>query len=973
MPLSWNEIKSRAIQFSKEWESETKEHAEAKSFWDGFFDVFGIGRRRVASFEEPVKKLGHKQGFIDLFWKGNLIVEHKSKGRDLDKAFQQAIDYFPGIKEIELPKYILVSDFERFRLYDLDENEQHEFLLSDLHLNIKLFGFIAGYNKVIIRDEDPINVKAAEKMGKLHDLLLDNGYSGHELEVYLVRLLFLLFADDTGIFEKDIFTDFIENHTAEDGSDLGMKLGELFQELNTPIEKRQKLRNEIYLQFPYINGKLFAEKLFFAAFNKDMRNILLECCYLNWAAISPAIFGSLFQSIMDKTARRNLGAHYTSEKNILKLIKPLFLDELTEEFEKIQNNKTALNNFHNKISKLRFLDPACGSGNFLIIAYRELRELELKVVYQILKSDKLLNQLTFLNIEDYFKVSVSQFYGIEIDEWAARIAEVAMWLVDHQMNIKASNLVGKYLARIPLIKSAKIVNANSLSTDWASLLSEEKTITIYAHNAEIIQNKVHEHEVKYGKVKVIADNYKIIDNVEKTEKSETIDYNYILGNPPFIGKQLQTKNQKHDLENITQGIKGANVLDYVTCWYLKAAKYIQGTKIKVAFVSTNSISQGEQVGILWNELFNRYKIKIHFAHRTFRWENEAKGNAAVHVIIIGFANFDTTNKLLFDYEDIKTEAHEIKVKNINPYLIEGDDFVITKRRTSICGAKPISFGSMPNDGGFFLFTDTEKEEFLKKEPKAEKYFRPLLSAKEFLNNQKRWCLWLEGISPHDLRQLNEVSNRVWEVKKHRQSSNREATQKLAEFPTLFGENRQPKSDYILIPRVSSETRKYIPIGFFTNDFIAGDTCLTIPSATIYDFGMLTSEMHMAWVKYICGRLKSDFRYSNEVVYNNYPFPKEVTEQQKEKVEKAAQEVLNAQAKYPESSLADLYDSLGMPPDLIKAHQKLNKQVDLCYRTQPFVNERERIEFLFDLYNKYTAPLQAEMNKLHKKNNKKKGK
>lgn len=970
MPLSWNEIKTRAIKFSKEWETETKEHAEAKSFWDGFFDIFGIGRRRVASFEEPVKKLGNRQGFIDLFWKGNLIVEHKSKGRDLDKAYQQAIDYFPGLKEAELPKYILVSDFERFKLYDLDENQQHEFLLSELHQNIKLFGFIAGYQKITIRDEDPINIKAAEKMGKLHDLLKENGYDGHELEIYLVRLLFLLFADDTGIFEKDIFWDFVENHTAEDGSDLANKLAQLFDVLNKPEEKRMKNLDEIYTQFPYINGKLFEENICIASFDSEMRNILLESCGLDWGLISPAIFGSLFQSIMDKTARRNLGAHYTSEKNILKLIKPLFLDELWAEFEKIQSSRPALNRFHDKISKLRFLDPACGSGNFLIIAYRELREIELKVVYQMLKLDRLLYQMTFENIEQYFKVSVSQFYGIEIDEWAARIAEVALWLVDHQMNIKASNLVGKYIARIPLTKSAKIVNDNSLQIEWANLLNEEKTITIYANEAEIIQQSVKEPEIRYGKVRVVTDHFKVIDQAYPEEKPENIDFNYIFGNPPFIGKQLQTIQQKADLEKVTIGIKGANVLDYVACWYLKAAKYIQNTKIKAAFVSTNSISQGEQVGILWNEMFNRYKVKIHFAHRTFRWDNEAKGNAAVHVVIIGFANFDTSNKLLFDYEDIKTEAHEVKVKNINPYLIEGNDIVVIKQRKSICNAKPISFGSMPNDGGNFLFMDDEKTDFLKIEPKAEPYIKPMLSAREFLNNEKRWCLWLVGLSPDELRQLKEVNKRVEKVRKLRESSPREATQKLAVIPYLFGENRQPETDYVLIPRVSSENRKYIPFGFFSKNMIAGDTCLTIPGATLYDFGMLTSEMHMAWVKYTCGRLKSDYRYSNEVVYNNYPFPKDVSDKQKQKVEKAANAVLDARSNYPTSSLADMYHPLCMPPDLVKAHKELDKAVDLCYRPQAFTNERARIEFLFDLYSQYVAPLQAEMDKQNKKKKKK---
>ncbi|MBN2747534.1 MAG: class I SAM-dependent DNA methyltransferase [Bacteroidales bacterium] len=966
MPLSWNEIKSRAVKFSKEWETETKEHAEAKSFWDGFFDVFGIGRRRIASFEEPVKKLGNRQGFIDLFWKGNLIVEHKSKGRDLDKAYQQAIDYFPGLREEELPKYILVSDFERFRLYDLDENEQHEFLLSELHQNVKLFGFIAGYQKITIRDEDPINIKAAEKMGKLHDMLKENGYDGHELEVYLVRLLFLLFADDTGIFEKDIFWDFVENHTAEDGSDLANKLAQLFQVLNRSQDKRLKNLDEIYTQFPYINGKLFEENLSIASFDSQMRNILLESCSLDWGLISPAIFGSLFQSIMDKTARRNLGAHYTSEKNILKLIKPLFLDELWAEFEKIQNNRSALNEFHDKISKLRFLDPACGSGNFLIIAYRELREIELKVVYQMLKLDKLLFQMTFLNIEDYFKVSVSQFYGIEIDEWAARIAEVAMWLVDHQMNIKSSNLVGKYLARIPLVKTAKVVNGNSLQIPWESLLNEEKTITIYANEAEIIQQTIKESQEKYGKVRVVTNHFRVIDQASPEEKPEDIDFNYILGNPPFIGKQLQTKEQKTDLEKVTLGMKGANVLDYVACWYLKAAKYIQGTNIKVAFVSTNSISQGEQVGILWNEMFNRYKIKIHFAHRTFRWDNEAKGNAAVHVVIVGFANFDTTKKLLFDYENIKAEAHEVKVKNINPYLIEGEDIVVFKRTNPISNVPSIIYGNKIVDGGNYLFNDEEKSEFIKKEPDSIKYFKPILSGDEFINGKNRWVLYLRNISPIELKKLPTVYERVKAVAQYRRESTKESTRLKGETPTLFAEPRQPENDFLLIPRTSSELRKYIPFGFYSKDYIVNDSCIALPNATLYLFGHLTSEMHITWVKYSCGRLKSDYRYSNTIVYNNYPFPKEVNDNQKERVEKAAQAVLDTRSKYPDSSLSDLYDPLAMPPDLLKAHKELDKAVDLCYRSQPFANERARIEFLFGLYSQYISPLQAEMDKQNKK-------
>lgn len=908
MALSWNEIKDRALNFSKEWANTANEEADAKPFLVEFFNVFGISSKRVSTFEHRVKKLDDRDGYIDLLWKGTILIEMKSRGKNLDRAYQQAIDYTHGLKQHELPKFILVSDFENFRLYDMEaalsEGTESvlEFKLADLVHNVQHFGCLLGYQKKIFKEQDPANIQAAELMGKLHDRLKEIGYEGHPLEVYLVRILFLLFAEDTTIFNKQQVQDYIEQRTNEDGSDLAAKLQELFQVLNTPKENRFRNLDEQLADFPYVNGKLFEEILPTASFDRKMRLALLECCYIDWSKISPAIFGSMFQSVMNPVERRNLGAHYTSEKNIMKLIKPLFLDELWKEFESIRGNQNKLPEFHRKLSTLKFLDPACGCGNFLVITYRELRLLELEILRELYKSGQ-----TVTNVDNIIWLNVDQFYGIEYEEFPARIAEVAMWLIDHQMNMLISNEFGQYYARLPLKKAANITHGNALQIDWEGLVAQS-------------------------------------------------ELSYILGNPPFIGKQLQTKEQKADLEMVTAGIKGANVLDYVACWYLKAAQYIQNTQIKVAFVSTNSISQGEQVGILWNEMYNRFKVKIHFAHRTFSWSNEARGNAAVHVVIIGFANYDTTNKLLFDYEDIKGEAHEVKAKNINPYLIEGNDIVLFKQRTSICGAKPISFGSMPNDGGQFLFTDEEKIDFLKLEPKAEPYIKPMLSAREFLNNQKRWCLWLVGISPSEFRQLKEVNRRVEEVKRIRETSTREATQKLADFPTLFGENRQPETDYVLIPRHSSENRKYIPFGFFSKDYIASDSCLSVSNATKYDFGILTSEMHMTWVKYTCGRIKSDYRYSNEVVYNNYPFPQDVSDKQKERVEAAAQAVLDARAKYPDSSLADLYDPLAMPPDLVKAHKELDKAVDLCYRPQVFAGERSRIEFLFDLYEKYTANL-----------------
>jgi hypothetical protein len=896
MALSWNEIKNRAINFSKEWESEAREHAESQSFWNEFFNIFGISRKRVASFEEPVKKLGEKRGRIDLFWKGVLLVEHKSKGKDLDKAYTQTLDYFPGLKEAELPKYILISDFEIFRLYDLEENTTHEFHISELYKNVNLFGFIAGYTKHKVVAEDPINIKAALLMGKLHDELKETGYDGHPLEHFLVRLLFLLFAEDTAIFEKRLFTEFIENRTNEDGSDVGSRLTELFQVLNTPHNRRLKNLDESVNAFPYVNGRLFEERLLGTAFNSKMREALLECCYLDWSKISPAIFGSLFQSIMDKAHRRNLGAHYTSEGNILKLIKPLFLDELYEKFEKVKKNKTKLQEFHKELSTLNFLDPACGSGNFLILSYRELRKLEFEIL-------KILHVESVLDIDAIVWCDVDQFHGIEYEEFAAQIARVAMWLIDHQMNMMISEYFGQYFARLPLKKSANIVHGNSLTIDWEEVIAKDKL-------------------------------------------------SFILGNPPFIGKQLQGKEQKEDMNRIFGKVQGAGVLDYVTAWYLKAARYIQNTKIKVAFVSTNSIAQGEQVGILWKELFDNYKIKIHFAHQTFNWSNEAKANAAVHVVIIGFANFDSDNKTIFEYEDIKAEPHAKSVKNINPYLVEGDDFVIEKRRKPICDVPNISFGSMPNDGGNFLLTDEEKGELLLQEPMAEKYIKPLLSAREFLNGKNRWCLWLEDLEPNDLKLMPHVKQRIENVKNLRAESTREATKKLAEYPTLFGENRQPKSDFVLIPLHSSENRIYIPIGFFNENFIANNSTSIIPISSLSHFGILTSTMHMTWVKYICGRIKSDYRYSNELVYNNYPFPKNVSEKNRLHVEEKAQKVLEVRESFKDSSLADLYDPLAMPPSLKKAHQELDKAVDKCYTTKSFKNDKDRIEFLFELYEEY---------------------
>jgi len=633
-----------------------------------------------------------------------------------------------------------------------------------------------------------------------------------------------------------------------------------------------------------------------------MRKVLIDCCVIDWSKISPAIFGSMFQSVMNPTERRNLGAHYTSETNILKLIKPLFLDDLWAEFETIKGNKNKLPEFHRKLSTLKFLDPACGCGNFLVITYRELRLLELEVLRALHKSGQ-----QVMDISSILLLDVGQFYGIEYEEFPARIAEVAMWLIDHQMNMLISQEFGQYFVRLPLKKAAKIVHGDALEADWESIVAKD-------------------------------------------------ELSYILGNPPFIGSKIMKQSQRDQIVRLFDGSEGSGVLDYVSGWYVKASKYIQGTKIKVGFVSTNSIVQGEQTSLLWGQLLNKYNIKIHFAHRTFKWSNEAKGNAAVYCVIIGFACFDTNNKKIFEYEDIRGDAHELKAKNINPYLVDAKDIIITKSSKPICFVPQIKFGNQPIDGGFLLLDENEKNAAVANEPGLSKYIRQYVGSVEFINSIPRFCLWLKDADPNDLRQSSFISDRLKKVKTFREKSTRKETRELANNPSQFAFVSHNESKYIIIPSVSSEKRRYIPIGFMPSNVIASNLCLIIPNAKLYHFGTLTSGMHMTWVNYICGRLKSDYRYSNSIVYNNYPWPDVPTEKQIKTIEEKAQAVLDTRIKYPNSSLADLYDPLTMPPALVKAHNELDKAVDLAYRSQPFISEAKRMEFLFELYEKYTADL-----------------
>ncbi len=943
MPLSWNEIRDRATAFQSRWSKAASEQAESQSFWAEFLNIYGVDRKKVAVYEKQVQmKRGKsiRNGRIDLFWPGTVLVEMKSAGQDLDRAFAQAADYFDALPARDLPRYILVSDFQRFRLFDLQENIDHpEFRLDQLAQRAKLFGFIAGYQAQTIKPQDPINEKAALRMGALHDALKASGFVGHPLEVLLVRLLFCLFADDTGIFQPaQSFREWLEGETKPDGSDLGGALAVLFGVLDTAESARQTSQKESFKSFPHVNGALFSETHRAPAFDSKMRELLLECCALDWSKISPAIFGALFQSVMSNADRRKLGAHYTSEENILKLIKPLFLDELRTEFEKIKNNANKLKEFHQRLRTLTFFDPACGCGNFLVIAYRELRLLELDILRAVNDGPG----SRYLDVHTQIAVNVDQFYGIEIEEFPAQIAQVALWLTDHQMNRAVSEEFGMYFARFPLEHAPHIKHGNALRIDWNEVLPAERC-------------------------------------------------SFVLGNPPFVGSKYMDDAQRDDTRKVFATIESGGVLDLVAAWYVLAARYTKSEEdasgnanaIRCAFVSTNSITQGEQVGVLWGWLLAQ-GVQIHFAHRTFRWSNEASGKAAVHCVIIGFGLSEFAAKAIFEYADIGGESHRVEVSNINPYLMDAPTVVLPRRRTPICVVPEIGIGNKPIDGGWYLFSTEERDVFIANESRAAKWFRRWIGADEFLNGYERWCLWLGDCPPAELRAMPSVMARIDAVKKVRLGTgpNRKgetadkkpplSTQALAATPTRFHVENIPTIPYLVLPEVSSENRTFIPFGFEQPETLASNLLKIAADATIVHFGTLSSTMHNAWVRTTCGRLKSDFRYSKDIVYNNFPWPDVITAQSPSDkdqkiiamIEAAAQAVLDARAAHPSASLADLYDPLTMPPDLVKAHQKLDAAVDAAYfyshaadgAKKSWKSDAERVAFLFTLYQKFTSIL-----------------
>lgn len=905
------EVKKRLTAFARKFKDAADEQQLATIFWVEFYKCFGHTDADAAVYESKVKMLSGNLGRIDSFIPGLLLVEHKSKGKDLDAAYEQATDYYLRLADEVRPKYIVVSDFGRIRLYDLAKGTQHECKLSELASKASWFKFLIEGEEAEVLEETPINREAAYTVSKLHEALLRANFKGRDLEIFLTRLLFCLFADDTGVFgENNLMRKLVEG-TRIDGTDLGARLTELFDVFNQPVTDRQSTLDDSLAVFPYVNGKLFEERTRIPAFDSDLRELLLSCVVLDWANISPAIFGAMFQAVLEmhepdakrQATRRELGAHYTSERNILRVIDPLFMDGLRDEFVKAGKQTAKLQALYDKLPTLKIFDPACGCGNFLVIAYRELRRLELDVI------DALFNfqhGKGLLDVETLCKVNVGQFYGIEIDEAAAHIARVALYITDHQLNLEAAQRFGTTRATVPLISTPHIACNNALVLNWNEVLPA-------------------------------------------TECS------YVLGNPPFIGKQNQKEEQKADVLRVFAGVKSASDLDYVACWYKLAMDYIAGNgAIEVAFVSTNSITQGEQVAILWGCLLQA-GIKVNFAHRTFKWSNEGKGNAAVHCVIIGFALQDRRHKYIWDYEDGKlSEPHLLNVSRINPYLVDGDAIIVQKRNSPVSKLSPISYGNKPTDKGNFLFTKDEMERFVEAEPTAKRYIKKFIGAEEFINGTERYCLWLCDAQPADLRSMPKVLERVANVRAFRLESTAKPTRDAAERPNEFFYISQPQSDYLVIPETSSENRIYIPIGYESKEVIASNALWVVPNATLFDFSVLNSSMHMAWVRAICGRLESRYRYTGSLIYNNLALPNEIDVNKLEAMNAAATQILDARKLYSEDNLATLYDVLTMPKELRQAHDENNRAVDAAYGYKGGKDDASRASFLFKLYEQATS-------------------
>lgn len=930
--LSTVEIRKRLTTFAHGWQGGKDEKADAQTFTLRLLECYGLDEHNYQR-EGRVPKIDGATGYMDGFIPGKLIIEFKSLGKNLKKAAEQAMGYHWGLPPEQQPKYILLCDFANFVLLDLRQDAQATWALEDLPRHADKLRFLIDDVAGAVVEEREADRKAAYQLAELHKGLLRVNFTGRPLEIFLTRILFCLFADDTGMFEQNgMFLRFLHGARG-DGDDLGPRIQKLFETLNKPEDKRQTNLDDAYAQFPYVNGSLFAELSEVPGFDSGLRQALIACAEMDWKDISPAIFGAMFQGVLEsdatdastkhkanKTKRRDLGAHYTSERNILRAINPLFMDALRAEFKAAGNDKTKLNALLEKLPAVHLFDPACGCGNFLVIAYRELRLLELEIIEKLHKP-KDQRQTSLLELANYAKVSPDQLHGIEIEESAAHIARVAILITDHQIN-EQSRHIGHPRPTIPLGKMPNIVCANALTTDWASVIAPERC-------------------------------------------------SYIVGNPPFVGAKFMSDAQREQTRQVFGGIENAGLLDLVAAWYVQAARYMQANpRVRTALVSTNSITQGEQVGVLWGWLLAQ-GVRIQFAHRTFQWNNEGAGVAAVHCVIVGFGLQDLPSKVIYRYESIKGEPEAEAASNINPYLVDAVDVVLTRRSKPICEVPEIGIGNKPIDDGNYLFTTAERDAFIAVEPVSAKWFRRWLGADEFLNGYERWCLWLGDCPPAELRDMPEAMKRIQAVKKFRLSSKSAPTQKLAATPTRFHVENMPESSYLLLPRVSSEKRLFVPMGYIESDTMTSDSAHIVTGTTEFHFGVLSSTMHNAWVRATCGRLESRYRYSKDIVYNNFPWPglpvnpvlKSREHKARTAVEVAAQAVLDARAKFQQgtnpSSLADLYDPLTMPVDLQKAHAQLDKAVDAAYGYKGGKDDASRVAFLFDRYLAMTQPKAAE--------------
>lgn len=905
--LSLNEIRRRAAQFVVDWRDEPgDERQQAQSFVRDLLLTFGITGTKAALYEKRAKRssTGH-QGYIDALVPGLCLIEMKSTGKDLTVAERQALDYVDDLPDVEAPRWIITSDFHSFRVLDLeaeDGADTETFPLEELPTNVEALAFLAGYQTRAFGDQkqEAASIKAANIMADLYEALSDSGYDDHDASVFLVRVLFCLYADDSGVWERDLFYEFLEQRTAEDGTDLGPQLAFLFQAMNRPTDRRQKNIDEIIARFPYVNGGIFAEPAAIPSFDSAMRRLLIQACAFNWSDISPAIFGSLFQAVKSAKARRELGEHYTTETNILKTIEPLFLDELRDRFTAATHDTKALKRLRADLSKLRVMDPACGCGNFLVVTYRELRRLDLAILKRLQQlGDTSWQSPTAFFLKEDLPITLDHLAGVEIEEWPARIASTALHLVDHQANQAMELALGKAPDPLPLDRIETVRVANALRIDWAEVFEPSPQVML-------------------------------------------------VGNPPFIGQYTKQADQTEDLKAVW-GRQYDGYLDYVTGWYKKAIDYFKpAAGGRFAFVSTNSITQGQPVPALFRPILEE-GWRIRFAHRTFAWSSEAPDMAHVHCVIVGFDKHERQPAALYDYETVTSAPTRKPARSISPYLLDAPTFYIQKRSKPIAAAlPPVVKGSQPTDDGNLLL-DSDGYIAATSDPVARKYVRRFVGARELIHDTGRWCLWMEELDPNDLARSRFLRERVEACRAFRAGSKKLSTQASAATAHLFTERRQPAVPYICIPRHFSETRRFATVAYFSPEVIAGDANFTAEDATGYLFALIGSSMFLAWQKAVGGRIKSDLRFSATIVWNTFPLP-ELSDSARDAIIAAGQGVLDARALRPERALAQHYNKLAMDPRLIKAHDALDRVVDKAFGARKALQtEEERQEVLFKRY------------------------